>query len=255
MERRPGARTAGSPEGLVILQRHPGRPVGRSVTVAGLAAVGLLLSGCGGSLGIHPGSAVVVGDDTVSMSKVDDTTTLYCRAYLPQLQQAGQKVPMRFLRQFVAGSLAERDLGEQLAAEYDVRATSDYATQQTQVAQQFATAEPDVKAAVLDVEGGSPYLQNIQVAVGHKLLAESGNPTIKTKDALQRGQVATQDWLRTHHSSIDPVLGTSLASGALTQGYDQTSYAVSPLAASGVASAQQPDPTYTAALPPSQICG
>jgi hypothetical protein len=239
----------------VILQRHPGRPVARSVTVAGLAVVGLLLSGCGGSLGIHPGSAAVVGDDTISMDTINSTTTLYCRAYLPQLQQQGQKVPMRFLRQFVAGSLAERDLGEQLAAEYAVQPTSDYANQQTQVAQQFASAEPDVKQAVLDVEGGPPYLQNVQVAIGHKLLAESGNPTTKTKVALQRGQVATQDWLRSHSAIIDPVFGTSLASGALTQGYDQTSYALSPLAAAGVASATQPDPTYTAALPPSQICG
>src|SRR5512141_2611098 len=129
--------------GILMLQRHPGRPVARSVTVAGLAAV--------------------VGDDTISMDKINSTTTLYCRAYLPQLQQQGQKVPMRFLRQFVAGSLAERDLGEQLAAEYAVQPTSDYANQQTQVAQQFASAEPDVKQAVLDVEGGPPYLQNVQV--------------------------------------------------------------------------------------------
>lgn len=239
----------------MILQRHPGRPAGRSVTVAGLAVLGLLLSGCGGSLGIHPGSAVVVGDETVSMDKIDSTTTLYCQAYLPQLQQQGQKVPMRFLRQFVAGALAEHALGQQLAAEYSVRPTSDYATQQSQVAQQFASATPDVKAAVLEVEGGAPYLQNIQVAVGHKLLDASGNPTTQIKVALQRGQVATQDWLRSHPSSIDPVFGTSIASGALKQGYDQTSYAVSPLAAAGVASAQQPVPAYTAALPPSQICG
>jgi hypothetical protein len=227
----------------------------RAVSTAGLAVVGLLLTGCGGSLGIHPGSAAVIGDDTISMDKVNSTTTLYCRAYLPQLQQQGQKVPMRYLRQFVAGSLAERDLGQQLADAYAVQPTSEYATQQAQVAQQFASAAPDVKAAVLDVEGGGPYLQNVQVEIGKKLLAASGSPTTQTKVALQRGQVATQDWLRSHPASIDPVFGTSVAGGAFTSAYDQTSYPVSALAAAGVAGANQPAASYTSALPPSQICG
>jgi hypothetical protein len=235
-------------------RRHPGRPVARPLMVAGLALLGVLVSGCG-SLGIHPGSAAVIGDDTISMSKIDSTTTLYCRAYLPQLQQAGQKLPMRYLRQFVAASLAQRALGQQLAAEYGVQPTSDYATQQAQVAQQFSTAAPDVKQAVLDVEGGDPYLQNVQVAIGKKLLAASGSATTSVKAALQRGQVASQDWLRSHPSSIDPVFGQDVAGGAFTPVYDQTSYALSPLAQAGVRSASQPDPTYTSALPPSQLCG
>jgi hypothetical protein len=238
-----------------MLQRDPGRPVARSVSVVGLAVLGLLLTGCGGSLGIHPGSAAVIGDDTISMNQIDTTTTRYCRAYLPQLQQQGQKVPMRYLRQFVAGSLAQRDLGQQLADEYAVQPTSAYATAQAQVAQQFASAAPDIKAAVLDVEGGAPYLQSVQVAVGHKLLSESGSPTAADKVALQRGQVATQDWLRSHPVTIDPVFGTEVVGGAFTSAYDQTSYAVSALAAAGVASANQPQSSYTAALPPSQICG
>jgi hypothetical protein len=227
----------------------------RGVTAAGLAVVGLLLSGCGGSLGIHPGSAAVIGDDTISMDKVNSTATLYCRAYLPQLQQQGQKVPMRYLRQFVAGSLAERDLAKQLADAYAVQPSSQYATQQAQVAQQFASAAPDLKAAVLEVEGGGPYLQDVQVAIGNKLLAASGNPTTDPKVALQRGQVATQDWLRSHPASIDPVFGEQVAGGTFTPAYDQTSYALSALASEGVAGANQPAANYTAALPPSQICG
>jgi hypothetical protein len=236
-------------------RHHRGRPVARSAGAAGLAVAGLLLSGCGGSLGIHPGSAAVIGDDTISMDKVNSTTTLYCRAYLPQLQQQGQKVPMRYLRQFVAGSLAERVLGQQLADEYAVQPTSDYTSEQAQVEEQFASAPPDVKAAVLDVEGGVPYLQSVEVEIGKKLLSESGSPTTKAKVALQRGQVAAQDWLRSHDASIDPVLGQDVADGAFTSVYDQTSYAVSPLAAAGVAGADQPESSYTAALPPSQICG
>src|SRR4051812_31966632 len=114
--------------GDLMVQRHSARPVGRSVTAAGLAVVGLLLSGCGGSPGIHPAAAAVIGGDTISMDTVKSPPTLCCRAYLPQLQQQRQKVPMRYLRQFVAGSLAERALGRQLADEYAVQPSPAYAT-------------------------------------------------------------------------------------------------------------------------------
>jgi hypothetical protein len=229
--------------------------VARSVTVVGLALVGLLLSGCGGSLGIHPGSAAVIGDDTLTMDKINSTTTLYCRAYLPQLQQQSQRLPMRYLRQFVAASLAQRALGQQLADQYAVQPTSDYQTKLNQVAQQFASAAPDVKAAVLDVEGGDPYLQTVEVAIGQKLLAEAGSPTTGVKAELQRGQVATQDWLNTHQVVIDPVFGVGVDGGAFKSLRDQTSYPLSALASSGAADTSQPDPTYTAALTPGQICG
>jgi thiol-disulfide isomerase/thioredoxin len=238
----------------MISPRHPGRPVARSVTAAGLALVGLILSGCG-SLGIHPGSAAVIGDDTLTMDKIDSTTTLYCQAYLPQLQQGGQELPMHYLRQFVAASLAQRDLGQQLADQYAVQPTSQYQTHLDQVAQQFASAAPAAKQAVLDVEGGDPYLQTIQVAIGQKLLAEAGSPTSSTKAALQRGLVATQDWLRTHKVAIDPVFGVAVDGGAFKALRDQTSYPLSALASAGAAGTSQPDPNYTAALTPAQLCG
>ena len=71
------------------------RPARRPVGVVGLALAGLALTGCGPSLGIHPGSAVVVGDESLSMSKIDDTTQRYCEAYTPQITQSSQRVPMR----------------------------------------------------------------------------------------------------------------------------------------------------------------
>ncbi|WP_151084548.1 hypothetical protein [Nocardioides cynanchi] len=239
-----------------MLERHSRRPVARSVTLAGLAVLGLLLSGCGGSLGIHPGSAVVVGSDSVSMDKIDTDSGLICQAFLPQLQQGGQKVPMRYVRQLVATNLAQRALGQQLADAYSVQPTPDYANQVTQLTQQFASATPEIQRAVIDVEGGSAYLQNVQVAVGRQLLAASGSPSASTKSAFQRGQVATQDWLRSHSATIDPVFGASVDGGAFTQGYDQTSYPLSTLAAAGFRStSQSADPAYTTGLPPSQICG
>ena len=196
----------------------PGRPVARSVGLVGLALAGLVLSGCGASTGLHPGSAAVVGDQTLSMRKINTTTQRYCRAYAPQITQASQRVPMRFLRQFVAASLSQRLLGEQLAEQYDVQPTAQYDQQVTKVSQPFATAAPELRNAVIDVEAGSPYLQTVQTAVGEKLLAEAGQPTTNAKAALQRGQVATDDWLKTHTISLDPVFGVAVDGGEFKAG-------------------------------------
>jgi hypothetical protein len=239
----------------VISSRQPGRPVGRSVALAGLGLAGLVLSGCS-SLGIHPGSAAVVGDETLSMSKIDSTATLYCRAYLPQIQQSSTaQIPNRLLRQFVAASLSQRLLGDQLADQYAVQAGAQYTQRVDQIEQQFATATPDVKKAVVDVEGGDPYLQTVQIAIGQKLLADSGQPTGTPKAALQRGEVATQDWLTHHSISIDPVFGVAVDGGQFKPVTDQTSYPLSALASQGASGSTTPDPAYVGALSPAQVCG
>jgi hypothetical protein len=229
--------------------------VARSGGLVGLALTGLVLSGCGASTGLHPGSAAVVGDESLSMSKIDDTTERYCEAYTPQITQANQRVPMRLLRQFVAASLSQRLLGEQLAAQYDVQPTSQYAQQVTKVSQPFASAAPELRDAVVDVEGGNPYLQTVQVAIGEKLLTEGGQSAPSTKAALQRGQVATEDWLKTHSISVDPVFGLAVDGGQFKASPDSTSYPLSTLASQGAVTSGQPDPAYLAALPASAVCG
>jgi hypothetical protein len=197
----------------------------------------------------------VVGDESLSMSKIDDTTERYCEAYTPQITQANQRVPMRLLRQFVAASLSQRLLGEQLAAQYDVQPTSQYAQQVTKVSQPFASAAPELRDAVVDVEGGNPYLQTVQVAIGEKLLTEGGQSAPSTKAALQRGQVATEDWLKTHSISVDPVFGLAVDGGQFKASPDSTSYPLSTLASQGAVTSGQPDPAYLAALPASAVCG
>jgi hypothetical protein len=232
------------------------RPARRTTAAAGLVLVGLLLTGCGSSLGIHPGSAIVVGDHTLSMKSVDSTSSSYCQAYIPTIQsQGGGKIPMRYLRQFVAGSLAERLIGQGLAAAYNVSPASGYRQSQAQVLQQFSQAPADQLKAVLDVEGGDPYLQNVQVAVGQQLTGNFGQATSDLKAAQQRGAVATQAWLRGQTFAVDPSLGVTLENGQVTLARGETSYPVSALAVSGAKQSGTPDASYTAALSPSQLCG
>src|ERR1051325_4125878 len=91
-------------QGVIVILTRPRR----SLVVAVAASTGLLLSGCGSSLGIHPGAAASVGGQTVSMSKIDHTTTLYCTAYVNQSQQSQQgstgPIPMGAFRSYVASS-------------------------------------------------------------------------------------------------------------------------------------------------------
>jgi hypothetical protein len=236
-----------------LTRQRPGR---RSVGVVGLALAGLALTGCGPSLGIHPGSAVLVGDHTKSMGNIDSTSRLYCEAYVPTIQQQSPDgIPMRYIRQFVSASLAERMIGDGLVAQYDVQPAKGYAQNQSQIQQQFASATPDQLHAVLQVDGGDPYLQNVQVAVGQQLTGNSGEAAADLKAAQQRGQVATQDWLKDNQFAVDPALGVVLENGQVKLQYEQTSYPVSTLAVSGAKAGGQPDASYTSALTPSQLCG
>jgi hypothetical protein len=213
-------------------------------------------------LGIHPGAAATVGGRTVSMSKIDDDTTLYCKAYVTSSEQSQQgqsgPIPLGLFRSYVAGGLANRLLGQELADQYAVEPASGYQQQVSQIQQALASAPEDQREAVLEVAASDAYLQNVQVAIGQKLTGSSGSSNAELKAALQRGQVATQDWLNDHHTSIDPVFGVGIEGAKFTTvKRQQTSFPLSPLASSGAEAAtstQGPDPSYTSALPANQLC-
>ena len=234
---------------------QPSRP--RPAALVGLALAAVALTGCGPSLGINPGAAAVVGDRSLSMHTIDSTSSLYCEALVPLIKQnAPAGVPLSLVRQQVAANLTERLLGEQLAAEYDVQPSSEYAAAIANIRQQFGAASPEALDAGIDVAGGDPYLKTVQLAVGRKLLGESGQTSPSDKAAFARGQVATQDWLKDRDIEVDPSLGVTFSGATPTFKRDQTSYPVSPLASQGNANPSGgPDPAYTAALPASQVCG
>jgi hypothetical protein len=235
-----------------------GRTRGPAALV-GLVLTGVLLTGCGSSIGIHPGSAAVVGERTVSMSKIDDTATLYCQVFITSSQQSQQgrsgPQPMGLFRSFVAASLAKRLLGQALADQYDVQPAHGYQQQLSQLEQAFASASAGQRKAVIDVAGSDAYLQNVQVAIGQKLTGNEGQSVGDVKAALRRGQVATQEWLNDHDAFIDPVFGISVDGGRFTRQQDQTSYPVSALASAGAQTTAAPAESYTSALPAAQRCG
>ena len=164
---------------------------------------------------------------------------------------------MGLFRSFAAAGLAKRALGEQLASAYGVQPASGYQSQVSQLQQVLSSAPKDQQDAVIAVSGSDAYLQNVQVAIGQQLTGNSGQSSADLKAALQRGQVATKEWLDHHDVALDPVFGLSVDGGKFTQQQDQTSYPLSALASEGaqVGGQQAPPSSYTSRLPAAQVCG
>ena len=167
------------------LTRHPSH----RVALVGVAAAGLLLTGCGSSLGIHPGSAVVVGGDTVSMDKIDTTSTLFCKVYVAQSQkqsasQQSGPLPLGSFRSYAAASLAKRALGQQLADQYAVSRRRATRRALSQYQQALASTPADQRDAAIAVAGADAYLQNVEVAIGQKLTGSTGQTNAELKADL-----------------------------------------------------------------------
>lgn len=229
------------------------------IALAGLLAGGMLLTGCGSSLGIHPGSAVVVGDRSVSMHTIDTDSTLFCKVYITQSQTQSSSsqqgpIPMGSFRSYAASSLAKRALGQQLADAYAVSPASGYQQAISQYQAALASAPSDQRDAAIEVAGADAYLENVQVSIGQKLTGQSGVTNAELKAALQRGQVATSDWLTHHRAYVNPVFGISVDDGKFSAHKDQTSYPLSALASAGAVSTAAPGDAYTSALTSSQLC-
>jgi hypothetical protein len=200
---------------------------------------------------------VVVGDESVSMSKIDSTSTLFCKVYVAQAQAQNQQsgpIPMGSFRSYAASSLAKRALGQQLAAAYDVQPASGYQQAVSQYQSALASSPADQRDAAIAVAGADAYLQNVQVAIGQKLTGKSGTTNADLKAALQRGEVATRDWLADHHAVVDPVFGLVVDDGKFTTHKDQTSYPLSALASAGAQSTAAPGDAYTSQLSVAQLC-
>ncbi len=216
-----------------------------------LVLASLMLSGCGSAS--SPGVAIEVGEETISISEVDDLTEDYCAAIEPQLEANDQTVPKRFFRGGLAGELARRSVADQLAEDHGVEAGDRYDDRVASLEESTATLDEDVQEAVIHAELAGTYVEAVQVAVGQVLLAEEGVTDARYSDQRARGATAYNDWIAEHGVSFDPQLGIELVDGEIQQVDTSVSHAWGDTAQAGAA--EEPDPAYAAALPPSQRCG
>lgn len=204
-----------------------------------------VLTGCGTVSGFNPGVAARVGDDTVTMNRVDDVTAAYCRAAEAELQE-GQVLPQHYLRSQVAGALALRVAADQFAAEQGVSAAEDYDQAVAQAREQLGPMPEDEVQALIDVQGVPTYVQAVEKSVGEQQGA-NGNAATKA------GEEAFLAWLEDHDIDLDPRFGISIENGVTAPADTSLSYGLSETATK--ANADQPDTDYAAALPDSQRCG
>lgn len=204
-----------------------------------------LLTGCGAVPGFNPGVAARVGDDTVSMDRVDDVTSAYCRAAEAQFQE-GQVLAQHYLRGQVAGALALRVAADQFAAEQGVTASEDYDRAVAQAEEQLSKLPEDQAQALVDVQGVPIYVQAVEKSVGEQQ-GETGDAATKA------GEKAFLAWLAEQDIDLDPRFGVSIDKGATAVADTSLSYGLGDT--STKADADQPDTEYAALLPDSQRCG
>jgi hypothetical protein len=226
--------------------------------VGTIAASALLLggalSGCGvAGTGFHPGVAAEVGDDQVSVSRVDEIASNYCSAISEQLRGDNQVLPLRYLRGGIAGQLALVAAAEQLADEYGVEPGRVYDQKVAELQGAVADLSEGQRDAVIAIESSATYISGVQQAVGTQILRrqETAKPT--TAEATQAGQEAYHAWLDEHDVDIDPQFGVAVRDGQTVPTDTSLSYAVGDTAKKG--GADTPDPAYAGSLPAAHRCG
>jgi len=219
-----------------------------ALSLAGLTALGAL-AGCGA---LHPGVAVTAGDDTISLSRVDEVTRDVCVVIQSDPRSQGSYA-MEAIRRGVVANLAMRLAASQLAERYGVSTGKDYATQVKLYERNLSQVEPDVRANAMEVLTASSYVQAIVEAVGGIELANEGVDDPTSTDLTDKGNAVLVAWSEEHGLEIDPRFSLALGDTGIEPSRHDTSYAVSDFATQ--AAAEQPDETFVNALPPSQRCG
>lgn len=220
-----------------------------------LATATLALTGCGvASTQFHPGVAAQVGGQTITTDEVDDLTTGYCKALVPQLND--QAIPLGLVRNLVVESLSLREAAGQLADQLGVEPGQASATANASLEKSLATLPKDQQHAVRVVEQARSYLSDVLTTIGRDGLVATGTSAPDNDASLAAGQKALGAWIDSHDVELDPRYDLTLSGDAASQQVDTSlSTAVSALAKGGAPGQAQPPASYTKALPSSQTCG
>jgi hypothetical protein len=225
-----------------VMTRGMARTLGAVAVVAVLA-----LTGCGA---LQPGTAVSIGDERISTSRLDAVTSDFCRAIEPQLEGEAESVPNSYLRSFVAGTLALRSVADQVAAEHGVEADGEqYLQRLSELRQGVESLPADVRDSVIEIESAAAYVESVQAAVGESVLDGAGEDA----ELAAAGREEFDAWISEHGVEFDPSLNTDIKDGSFSIRDDAVSFAVSERAKAGMA--EQPNPVAARELTSAQRCG
>lgn len=218
----------------------------RVLVTVGVA--GLALSACGA---IHPGVGAQVGDDTISLSRIDEIAQDFCAAVGPQLDSQAKTFPNSYFRSGIAGTLAMRSIADQVAAEFDVSAqdNADYLDQLKQIQRNLAGAPEGARESLLLVDSAPPYVTAVQTEVGKVLLDGKGDDS----DFLAAGADEFGKWTASHEVEFAPSLNTTVKDGTVKNSDPALTYALSGAAKEGLAT--EPNSVLAREMPASHRCG
>jgi hypothetical protein len=218
----------------------------RTLGAVGALAV-LALTGCGA---VQPGTAVEVGDETISTSRVDEVTAAFCTAIEPQLEQQAQTIPNGYFRGGVAATLALRSVADQIAADRGVEADSEqYVTALRELRRSVAGLPEDVRDSVIEVNAASAYVEAVQAGVGEQELEGDG----EYQDFVEAGAEVFTSWIAENDVEFDPALNTTIEGGTIATRDESLSFAVSDVARAGME--EQPNAMMARQLPETHRCG
>lgn len=226
----------------------------RLVTGATLAMSGLLLSGCGSaSLGVSPGVAAQVGDETLSARDVDGAAARMCTALGEQFKAESTTLPMSFVRQGTIQLLTLRAQAGQIADQYGIEPGTSYLDAVAQQQRTAATLPEEVQDTYVELTSANALVNDIVEQVGAIVLADAGVTDPPVEAVSQAGADVFNQWPDANGIDIDPRYGLKSIDGVLTPIDTNTSFAVSERATAGLSG--DPDAAYARTLPLTHRCG
>ena len=220
----------------------------RTVLAAVAAAAGLALSACSA----HPGSAAVVGDESISDSRVDDVASALCAAQGGG-QSGGQDLASRGARQGALDVLINSALSRQYGASQGVQPDQEQVSAALAANEQNISGLPaehrqDFKDTLREYAEGQLML----IDIGRRELAKAGTKNATEQQAVSEGTKLRNAWAAKNADvTVDPRFG-EYSKNALLPKSGSLSVAASQSATDG--SSPDPSPGWIAALPASQKC-
>jgi len=220
----------------------------RPARLSALAAAVMVVSGCGS---VHPGSAAVVGSQSISHAEVDDVAAALCSANLESAKaqgQAAQALPSRGVREGALQILLETELNQQFGEARGVAANKQQVSQAVQQnAQGIALLPADQQEDFRTALAGYAEGQLMLIEVGREALGADATDD----EAIAEGTRLRGPFVDSLDVEVDPRYGT-FEEGAFKRGGTALSVAASSQARAGERA--NPPAGYVSTLPVSQQC-
>ena len=212
-----------------------------------LAAAVMVVSGCGS---VHPGSAAVVGSQSISHAEVDDVAAALCSANLESAKaqgQAAQALPTRGVREGALQILLETELNQQFGEARASRRTSSRSRRRSSRTRRASLLPADQQEDFRTALAGYAEGQLMLIEVGREALGADATDD----EAIAEGTRLRGPFVDSLDVEVDPRYGT-FEDGAFKRGGTALSVAASSQARAGERA--NPPAGYVSTLPVSQQC-